>query len=308
MEPTRKTVVANLDSQQIKLMRAASYASVAVAITLIVLKVWAWYRTDSVALLSSLADSLLDLVASLITLFAVKISVSPADEEHRFGHGNAEGIAGLAQALIVTGSAIYVGIEAIMRLLAPAPVLRPDLGLAVMMASLLLTISLVLFQGYVVRRTGSLAISADAVHYRADILTNVAVLVAIFASVQWQLYVLDPLLGLVIVALILFSVRVIAMKAIDVLLDRELPEEDRQRIFDIVATHEHVRGMHDLRTRSSGPARFIQFHLELDADIALKDAHAICDAVEADVRDGFPGAEVLIHADPYGLEESRDPF
>ena len=195
-----------------------------------------------------------------------------------------------------------------MRLLAPAPVLRPGLGLVVMTASLLLTISLVLFQSYVVRRTGSLAISADAVHYRADILTNVAVLIAIFASVQWQLYILDPLLGLVVVALILLSVRVIATNAIDVLLDRELPEEDRQKIFDIVSTHEHVRGMHDLRTRSSGPARFIQFHLELDADISLVDAHAICDAVEADVRAGFPGAEVLIHADPYGLEESRDPF
>ncbi len=308
MDSTRKTVVANLDSQQIKLMRVASYASVATAIALIVLKVWGWHRTDSIALLSSLADSVLDLVASLITLFAVKIAVSPADREHRFGHGNAEGIAGLAQALIVTASASFVGFEAIMRLLEPAPVLRPELGFAVMLTSLLLTISLVLFQSYVVRRTRSLAISADAVHYRADILTNVAVLAAIFASVQWQLYILDPLLGLVVVALILVSVRIIAMKAIDVLLDRELPGEDRQRIFDIVSGHEHVRGMHDLRTRSSGPARFIQFHLELDPDMALIDAHAICDAVEADVRAGFPGAEVLIHVDPYGLEESRDPF
>ena len=308
MEPTRKTVVANLDSQQIQLMRAASYASVATAIALVALKIWAWSRTDSVALLSSLADSLLDLVASVITLFAVKIAVSPADREHRFGHGKSEGIAGLAQALIVTGSATYVGFEAITRLLAPAPVLQPTLGLAVMMASLLLTICLVLFQSFVVRRTGSLAISADAVHYRADILTNVAVLIAIFASFQWQLDILDPVLGLVVVVLILLSVRVIAMNAIDVLLDRELPEEDRQRIFDIVSTHERVRGIHDLRTRSSGPACFIQFHLELDANISLIDAHAICDAVESDVRADFPGAEVLIHADPYGLEEARDPF
>ena len=308
MEPTRTTVVANLDSQQIKLMRAASYASVAVAIALVSLKFWAWYRIDSVALLSSLADSFLDLVASLITLFAVKIAVSPADREHRFGHGKSEGIAGLAQALIITGSASYVGFEAVLRLLSPAPVLRPELGLAVMAVSLLLTISLVMFQSYVVRRTGSLAISADAVHYRADILTNVAVLAAIFASAQWRLYILDPLLGLVVVVLILFSVRAIAISAIDVLLDRELPEEDRQKVFDIGSTHKRVRGMHDLRTRSSGPARFIQFHLEVDADISLIDAHTICDAVEADVRAGFPGAEVLIHVDPYGLEENRDSF
>ncbi|MEE8092608.1 MAG: cation diffusion facilitator family transporter [Gammaproteobacteria bacterium] len=289
-------------------MRLASYASVVMALTLISLKLWAWYATDSVALLSSLADSLLDLVASLITLFAVKVAVSPADREHRFGHGKSEGIAGLAQALIVTGSAAYVGVEAVTRLLAPSPIMQPGLGLGVMFVSLVLTVGLVVFQGFVVRQTGSLAISADAVHYKADILTNVAVLGAIFASVQWQWHILDPLLGLVVVALILLAVRIIAMDAIDVLLDRELPEEDRQRIKDVVVTHPGVKGIHDLRTRSSGAAQFIQFHLELDAEISLVEAHEICDAVESDVQSKFPGAEVLIHADPYGLLERRDAF
>ncbi len=289
-------------------MRLASYASVVMALTLIALKLWAWYATDSVALLSSLADSLLDLVASLITLFAVKVAVSPADREHRFGHGKSEGIAGLAQALIVTGSAAYVGVEAVTRLLAPSPVMQPGLGLGVMFVSLVLTVGLVVFQGFVVRQTGSLAISADAVHYKADILTNVAVLGAIFASVQWQWHILDPLLGLVVVVLILLAVRIIAIDAIDVLLDRELPEDDRQRIKDIVVTHPGVKGIHDLRTRSAGAAQFIQFHLELDAGISLAEAHEICDAVESDVQDKFPGAEVLIHADPYGLLERRDAF
>ena len=301
-------VVASLNDRQIRLMHLASYASVVMALTLIALKLWAWNSTNSVALLSSLADSLLDLVASLITLFAVKVAVSPADREHRFGHGKSEGIAGLAQALIVTGSAGYVGIEAVARLLAPSPVLQPGLGLGVMFASLMLTLGLVVFQGYVVRQTGSLAISADAVHYKADILTNVAVLGAIFASAQWQLHILDPLLGLVVVVLILLAVRIIATDAIDVLLDRELPEDDRQRIKDAAFTQPGVKGMHDLRTRSSGAAQFIQFHLELDAGISLMEAHEICDAVEADVRDQFPGAEVLIHADPYGLLERRDSF
>ncbi|MEE8154304.1 MAG: cation diffusion facilitator family transporter, partial [Phycisphaerales bacterium] len=218
------------------------------------------------------------------------------------------GIAGLAQALIVTGSAAYVGIEAVTRLLAPSPIMQPGLGLGVMFVSLVLTVGLVVFQGFVVRQTGSLAISADAVHYKADILTNVAVLGAIFASVQWQWHILDPLLGLVVVALILLAVRIIAMDAIDVLLDRELPEEDRQRIKDVVVTHPGVKGIHDLRTRSSGAAQFIQFHLELDAEISLVEAHEICDAVESDVQSKFPGAEVLIHADPYGLLERRDAF
>jgi ferrous-iron efflux pump FieF len=301
-------VVAALTQKQIRIMRAASYASVVVAVSLIAMKIWAWYATDSVALLSSLADSLLDFVASVITLFAVKVAVSPADREHRFGHGKSEGIAGIAQALIITGSAAYVGVEAITRLLQPTPVVQPAVGLGVMFVSLVLTAGLVSFQLFVVRQTGSLAISADAVHYKADILTNIAVLVAIFSSAQWQLHVLDPLLGLVVVVLILLSVRVMAMNAIDVLLDRELPEEDRQRISAIAFAHPQVKGMHDLRTRSSGAAQFIQFHLELDSAITLIEAHEICDTVESDVRNGFPAAEVLIHADPFGLEENRDPF
>jgi len=308
MEPHSENVVANLNASQIRWMRLASYASVAMALTLIALKIWAWYATDSVALLSSLADSLLDLVASVITLFAVKVAVAPADSEHRFGHGKSEGIAGLAQALIVTGSAAYVGIEATTRLLAPSAVLEPQLGLGVMFVSLLLTLCLVTFQAFVVRQTGSLAISADAVHYKTDVLTNIAILGAIFASSRWQLHILDPLLGLVVVVLILLAVRVIAINAIDVLLDRELPEEDRQRIVDIASAHPRVKGLHDLRTRSAGAARFIQFHLELKSDISLVDAHEICDAVEADVRSRYPGAEVLIHADPFGLDEVRDPF
>jgi len=308
MEPHSENIVANLNASQIRWMRLASYASVAMALTLIALKIWAWYATDSVALLSSLADSLLDLVASVITVFAVKVAVAPADSEHRFGHGKSEGIAGLAQALIVTGSAAYVGIEATTRLLAPSAVLEPQLGLGVMFVSLVLTLCLVTFQAFVVRQTGSLAISADAVHYKTDILTNIAILGAIFASSRWQLHILDPLLGLVVVVLILLAVRVIAINAIDVLLDRELPEEDRQRIVDIASAHPRVKGLHDMRTRSAGAAQFIQFHLELKSDISLIDAHEICDAVEADVRSQYPGAEVLIHADPFGLDEVRDPF
>ena len=304
----QNTAAVTLSARHVRLMRSASYASVAMALILIALKVWAWTATDSIALLSSLADSVLDLVASVITMFAVKVAVEPADREHRFGHGKSEGIAGLAQALIVTGSAIYVGVEATTRLFAPTQLLEPQLGLAVMFASFLLTLSLVVFQSYVVRQTGSLAISADAVHYKADLLTNTAILLAIFASAQWGLIILDPLLGLVVVVLILLSVRVIAVNAIDVLLDRELPEEDRALILEIASQDCRVEGLHDLRTRSAGANQFIQFHLELDPEISLNEAHEICAAVESDVRSRFPTAEVFIHADPFGLEENRDPF
>jgi len=289
-------------------MRSASLASVAVAVTLIALKIWAWLATDSVALLSSLMDSLLDLLASVFTLFAVHVAVSPADDEHRFGHGKFEGIASLIQALIVSGSALFVGFQAVTRLLAPSPVGRPDIGVGVMLASLVLTIALVAFQRYVVRHTDSLAVSADLLHYAADILTNVVVLAAIFLSAQFGWHVLDPVLALFVAAVILYGVRSILIDAFDVLLDRELPNKDRRRIEQIVSGHPAVLGVHDIRTRSSGTVQFIQFHLELDPGLTLIEAHQISDQVEQEVQKAFPRAEILIHADPYGLPERRDPF
>ncbi len=289
-------------------MTAAGYASVGVALTLVGLKIWAWLATDSVAILSSLADSLLDLLASGITLLAVKVAISPADREHRFGHGKSEGIAGLVQAVIISGSAAYVSFRAVERLLAPSAVESPTVGIGVMLASLVLTVGLVAFQRFVVRRTGSLAIAADAVHYRADILTNLAVLVAIVLSSTWGLVVFDPLLGLVVVALILWSVTIIVREALDVLLDREIPDEDRLRITEIVGGHPEVLGLHDMRTRSAGATQFIQFHLELDPKLELSDVHTICAAVEQEVREIYPAAEVLIHVEPYGLPDDRDPF
>jgi ferrous-iron efflux pump FieF len=259
-------------------------------------------------LLSSLADSLLDLLASSITLLAVKVAVSPADREHRFGHGKSEGIAGIVQAVIISASAGYVCFQAIQRLIAPSPVASPAIGFAVMLSSLVLTLALVALQRYVVAQTGSLAIAADAAHYRSDVLTSIAVLAAIYLSSQWGLHLFDPLLALVVVGLILWSVYTIVNEALKVLLDRELPDADRKRIAAIARAHPEVRGLHDMRTRSSGAMQFIQFHLELDPRMNLTRAHEICDTVEAEVQQIFPAAEVLIHADPYGLPEDRDPF
>lgn len=296
------------DVDQGRLIRAASYASVGVALTLIVAKVWAWNITDSVSLLSSLADSLLDLIASLITFFAVRLALEPADREHRFGHGKAEGVAGLAQAFIVTVSALYVGVEALERLLQPVPIVAPSVGITVMVGSTGLTLALVSFQHMVARRTGSLAISADAAHYKADLATNLAVLVALALDGLLGWFRVDALVGLLIVVFILSSVYRIATQSLDVLLDRELPEADRRRVEDIATAHPAVIGMHDLRTRSTGSAQFIQFHLELDPNLSLMEAHEISDEVELAVQAGFPQAEVIIHADPFGVDEKRDVF
>lgn len=291
-----------------RLMRLASYASVAVAMSLIGLKLWAYLATNSISLLSSLADSLLDLIASTITLFAIMFALTPADREHRFGHGKSEGVAGLAQSLIVFASAIYVAIEAIGRLLDPGPIARPELGLGIMGMSLGLTLLLVLFQRYVARATKSLAIAADEVHYRADIVTNLAVIVAIYVTASTGWYWLDPLVGLVIVIVILASVKSIVARSLDELLDRELPDEDRQRIQRLAESHPAVKGFHDLRTRSSGRYQFIQFHLEVESGLTIMEAHEISDAVELEVQQVFPTAQVLIHTDPHGLAEDHVRF
>jgi ferrous-iron efflux pump FieF len=293
---------------QIALMRAAGFASVLVALILIVVKTWAWLATDSVSLLGSLVDSLLDLIASLITFFAVRVAIEPPDREHRFGHGKSEAIAGLSQAMIVSASALYVAVQAMQRLLAPAQIESPELGLGVIGASLLLTGALVAFQRYVIARSGSLAVSADSVHYKADLLTNLAVIVAILLNYYADWYLADPLLGLVMVVLILISVRSIVTQAIDVLLDRELPNADRSDIEDIARSHSAVLGLHDMRTRSSGLVQFIQLHLELEPNMTLIRAHEICDDVEMLIQRRFPRAQVMIHADPHGLRESRDTF
>lgn len=297
-----------LTSAQVRLIRSAGIASVSVALTLVVLKVYAWIATGSVALLSSLADSLLDLLASSMTLLAVRFAFEPADREHRFGHGKLEAVAGLAQGLVITGSAAWVAIEAIGRLLAPEPVVAPAVGTVVMLISLVLTLGLVLYQNFVTRRTGSIAIGADELHYRGDVLTSLAVLLAIGASSAFGWHRADPLLGLVVVVVILSSVRAIVLRSLDILLDRELPGSSRREILELAAAHEAVHGVHDLRTRTSGTHEFIQFHLELDPGMTLVQAHAIMEEVERAVTARFPRAEVIIHADPHGQGEPRDRF
>jgi ferrous-iron efflux pump FieF len=291
-----------------RLVRSAGVASVSVAVALVALKIWAWLATGSIAMLGSLADSVLDLLASTMTLLAVRYALEPADREHRFGHGKLEAIAGLAQSFVITASAGYVGFRAVTRLMAPEPITAPLAGTAVMIVSLVLTIALVLYQKLVVQRTGSIAISADALHYRADVLTNIAVLAAIAASSWFGWHRADPLLGLLVVVVILASVRAIVLQSLDVLLDRELPVESRKEILQIARRHSEVLGVHDLRTRTSGTHEFIQFHLELGPELSLAQVHEISDEVEEEVRNRFPRAEVIIHADPFGLVEVKDEF
>lgn len=288
-----------------RLMRLATYASVAVACVLIAIKTGAWIATESIAVLSTLVDSLLDMLASLVNLFAVRHALTPADREHRFGHGKAEALAAMAQSAFIAGSAVLLLFQAGERLLHPRIPSQPEVGFVVMGISIVLTIGLVLFQMWVIRRTRSVAISADSLHYKGDVLVNIAVIVALFLGSSFGWALADPLFGTAIAAYILFNAWLIVREALDMLMDRELPEEDRRRIRDLALAHSEVRSLHDLRTRRAGPMCFIQFHLVLDADLTLLQAHEISDAVEVEVRDAFPDAEVLIHQDPTGIFEKH---
>jgi ferrous-iron efflux pump FieF len=289
-------VAAHLDRQQ-QLMRMATRASLAVAVVLLGLKVAAWQWTGSVAMLASATDSLLDALASTVAMLAVHWSLEPADAEHRFGHGKLEPLAGLVQAILVLVSAVVLLQSSVARFVAPRPVDQGALGLVVMAIASAATLALVRYQAHVVRQTGSTAVSADALHYGTDLLMNLAVAVALVGAWGFGWLWLDPLLGLVVAVLVGRSAAQIGWDAIQLLMDRELPEDDRRRITEVVCRHPEVLGLHDLRTRRSGLHRFVQFHLELDGDLLLRDAHRIGQEVEAEVAALYPGAEVLVHFD-----------
>jgi ferrous-iron efflux pump FieF len=292
----------------VRLLRLATYASVTTAAILIAAKGAAWLMTGSVSLLTTMIESLMDLAASIINLFAVRHALQPADSHYRFGYGKAEPLAGLGQAAFVAGSALFLIIEAIDRLITPKPIANEAVGIAVMLFSMVVTFGLIRFQGFVVRQTRSLAVNADSLHYKGDFLIHGGVILSLLlsAALGWELS--DPLFGIAIALYILFNAKTIAAESLHILMDRELDESERRRIRAIVLAHPEVIDIHDLRTRSSGPRVFIQFHLELPPHISLTRAHEISDAVEAKLRAAFPNAGVIIHQDPEGVMERRAVF
>ncbi|MFM2128825.1 MAG: hypothetical protein RL477_371 [Pseudomonadota bacterium] len=291
-----------------RLLTIATVASVVVAGILIAAKATAWVMTGSVSVLSTLIDSLMDIGASLVNVFAVRNALKPADIEHRFGHGKAEPLAGLGQAAFVGGSSLFLVIEAVDRVMTPAPITRHGIGIGVMLFAIVATIALVSFQSHVVRRTKSLAISADSLHYKGDVLIHGSVIVSLLLSANLGVGFLDPLFGIGIAAYLLWNAVVIARNALHELMDRELGQEERERVIAIAMAHPEVKDIHDLRTRAAGPRSFIQFHLELDKNISLLRAHEISDDVEAKVWAAFPGSGVIIHQDPEGIMEHRAVF
>src|SRR4051794_15286598 len=286
-----------------RLRLRATYASLAAAAMLIAAKFVAWTGTGSVALLSSLVDSMVDAAASLVIFVAVRQAAIPPDREHRFGHGKAEPLAALGQAAFLFGSALFLIAEAVRRLIFPEPVENTGIGVAVMLFSLVVTVVLVVYQRHVVKRTGSLAIGADAVHYSSDILMNVSVIATLLTEAALNVPVIDPLFGGAVGLYIIYGAARIARLALTQLMDRELPDAERARVRKIAESHPEITAVHDIRTRGAGPTTFIQLHIEMDGAMSLLHAHEISDSVEMQLRAAFPHAEIIIHADPAGIEE-----
>jgi ferrous-iron efflux pump FieF len=288
------------------LTRWASYASVSVALVLIALKAIALFETSSVSILASLLDSSVDLLASLILLFAVHIAQTPADHEHRFGHGKAEPLAALMQGVFIVISAALLVFYALDKLIHPKQLQALEMGMGIMLASIFLTAGLISFQTWVVHRTDSTAIRGDRLHYVTDLATNALVLISLaLAFYLEQMQWIDPLLGLVMAGIILFSAIRLMRDSINQLLDRELPEVQREAIRALILNHPQVRGLNDFRSYRSGPNIFIQCDLELDDRLSLYQAHAISEAVTAKLKRAWPHADVLIHQEPVSLR--NDP-
>ena len=292
------------ETERARLTRSAALASAIVAVTLLGLKTWAAWATGSVAMLGSLADTTLDLLASLVTLFAVGLAATPADEDHRFGHGKAEAIAALMQTLLIIGSAVAILWRAIASFGITDLPRAPEVGIGVSIVGIVLTLALVTWQKSVVRRTGSIAISTDSLHYQSDLLLNSAVIIAFVLDVLLGLHGADALLGIAIALWIAWNAIRSARQALDMLMDREWPPERRARVAEIALSVPGVEDVHDLRTRSSGVADFIQFHIWLAPEMTVQAAHDVVDAIEARLQSEFSGAEFFIHIDPRGHRDT----
>lgn len=286
------------DERQSFLMRSGAWASVSVAIILSILKLVAWKQSDSVSLFSSLLDSILDGMASIVNLLAVHWALKPADDDHRFGHGKVENLAGLVQSGFIGASALFLFYESIERFFNPREIENSNWALAVMGVSVVLTIFLVLYQKYVIKHTESAAIEADSLHYLTDLLTNVGTIVAILLATLMGLLWVDALFALLIAFYILKSAWEIGAESFQVLMDQEVETVKRDQMIQIILNHKEVSSFHMLRTRRVGSQIFLQADLEMRGDMSLEEAHAVGDVIEEGLEEAFPGIDVTLHFDP----------
>ena len=283
-----------------RLTQRAAIASVTMALLLLMAKVWASVATDSTAMLGSLADTALDVIASLVTLAGVRIAALPADDDHRFGHGKAEALVALGQTVLIAASAIGIGWRALHRLVEGAPTTNAELGIAVSLAAMVGTLLLLAYQRRVIARTGSIAIRTDNIHYKSDLFLNGAVIAALVLDQWLGLRGADAAFGVVIAAWLLWGAWRAAGDSVNQLMDKEWPEEKRAAFIAAAAEYPELKGMHDVRTRTSGAHDFVQFHVWVPENWTVREAHDRLDLVEEQLQARFPGTEILMHLDPEG--------
>lgn len=279
------------------LVKKATFFAICSAIFLILIKIWTWWVTDSLALFASLIDSSMDLFASAINFFLVRYALKPADKEHPFGHGKAESLSSLAQSAFITGSAIFLLLNSIKLLLNPVEIQEPELGIIVSIVSAITTFALISYQRYVISKTQSQAIRADMLHYFSDFLVNIGVIISMGLSLLGFIYA-DAIFALIIGVYILISAMQIAYEATQNLLDKSLSQEEIDKIKIISLENKMVKGVHDIKTRRSGMMTFVQMHVELDDELKLVDAHQVADEIELKIMEAFSPAEVIVHQDP----------
>lgn len=289
----------NAIAETTKLMRRSTYATVSIASVLLVLKLVAWWRTDSLSMLSSFTDSVFDVLMSIVNLLAVRYALKPADDDHQFGHNSIEDIAGLAQCAFIFAAMAMILLQSIERLTDPVDMLvNPEIGIIVSVIAMVCTSGLVLFQNYVIRRSKSLVIASDRLHYAGDILFNLGVLAAFALSIWGGFWWADPVIAILIALIVLWANRSIGIRAFNNLMDREMPDDEKYAIVSLVEGTTQIRGYHKLKTRYSGIKPFIQLHAEVDASLNFSEVHAIIDGLEQAILQRFPGADVIVHPDP----------
>lgn len=294
-------------SDHATLNRSAAFASIGAASLLLAIKGWAAWSTGSTAMLGSLADTTLDLVASLATLLGVWIAAHPPDDKHRFGHGKAEAIAALFQIVLISISALGIAARAVEQFFAGGRVEAAEAGIGISIAAILVTFSLIGWQRHVISRTGSLAIATDSVHYQSDLLLNCAVIAALVLDRYLGVSRADPLFGLAIAFWLAWGAWSASRQVLDQLMDHEWPAEKKQRFLEVLARNPDITGVHDMRTRTSGNRDFVQFHVWVDGNMTVREAHKVMDALEERLRVEFPDTDILIHPDPEGLvDEAGD--
>ncbi len=287
------------------MLKRVTLFSVGVATLLVAAKLLAWWQSGSLAMLSSLTDSVFDLLSSALNFVAIRYALKPADDDHRFGHTSIEDIASLAQCAFITASMFIIILQSVSRLFNPTPLSHEGLGIAVSILGMIAATSLVIYQTRVARHSKSLVVRSDRLHYAGDIAFNLGVLISLYASMHYGWEWADPAMALLIAACVLWSSRSIGIRAFNHLMDREMSDADKEKIYQVLKQCSDLRGYHNLKTRYSGTKSFIQFHAEIDARLPFRSAHAIVDGLETALQQAFPGADVIVHPDPVEIRDGR---